>query len=146
MRKSSGKNIGQKRRTSVTAVEEEAIHISTESDHEPTTRERTPVTAVQDFSGDIQKIRADRIIRTRFTRPILNFLVHTLALFVAMVFAMVMMIVVGFNGDGFPFYSGLFGTALGGFIPNPSIKSDEKTSNLAAANEPSSTLAMDSEE
>jgi hypothetical protein len=77
---------------------------------------------VRDFDGNVRHFRAQRFVDRCFTKECVQFWVHCGVLLAVLVFSACMMVVVGYGTIAFSYYSGLFGLAVGGFMPAPKMK------------------------
>lgn len=87
------------------------------------TRERTPAMAVINFDGDVRVVRANSLHRSCADKQLLTFLFHCAALVTAVVVGLVMMILRTASSSEFGLWSGIFALGIGGFLPEPSLKS-----------------------
>lgn len=94
---------------------------------------RTPKEALVDFEGNVRVVRADRIWRLCWTKTCIQFSAHCLALLTAVILGLVMMVLNQGNSMLFGVWSGIFSLGIGGFLPNPRIKSDGASESGADA-------------
>lgn len=97
-------------------------HDNNNSDSQP--HPRTPSMALVNFDGDVDLVRAQRVRVICFSKSCVTFSMHATALFVATILGLVMMILNQGDTAAFALWSGLFGFGIGGFTPNPRIKSE----------------------
>ena len=70
-------------------------------------------------------MRSDDVRGGCFTRSCVNFTTHVAILVIAAVVGLVMAIVTGFGSTAFTFWISLFTFAIGGFVPNPTLRQDD---------------------
>ena len=85
---------------------------------------RTPTHALVDFDGNVSVVRAQHVRRVMCGRKSLTFFAHMLALMLALITGLVMMIVIGYGNSGFSVWSSIFALGVGGFLPNPKLKTE----------------------
>lgn len=72
------------------------------------------------------RVRTNKLVRSCVSKNALTFVFHSLALALAMIVGLTMALISGFGTPAFGYWIGLFGVGLGGFIPQPKLKSDSE--------------------
>lgn len=95
-------------------------------------RQQTPMNAVLNLDGSIQRVRAHNVVRFRLTSGLLNFALHATILLAALAIGMVLVFINMHDTAGVPFQLGvsLLTFAIGGFLPAPKYKNDEADTTL----------------
>jgi len=103
------------RKNSPREVRDESVH------YEGPPRQRTPAAAIIDFDGNVQQVRAHKLINRYVTKPCLAFCIHTIALAACMILGIVMMMLTPYSSPEFTWWASLFNLGLGGFLPQPKL-------------------------
>jgi len=83
---------------------------------------RTPKQTYINFEGDMTQLRTDQIVGGKLTRSCTGFLIHIIVLAVAAIVGLVQAIRIGYGQPEFAIWMSLFNLAVGGMLPNPSLK------------------------
>lgn len=103
----------------ITPMSQVSSHATTDEDHRRV--QRTPTQAVLDFGGHMHSVRADSLRVQCCNRECSTFIMHSLALLIAILTGLAMMIVRGSGSPEFGLWTGIFSLGIGGFLPNPKI-------------------------
>lgn len=78
---------------------------------------------VIDFDGNMKTVRTHQVIRSCGTRQCWTFALHCTVLLIATIAGLVMMITRGVSAADFGLWSSVFSLGVGGFLPQPKMKS-----------------------
>lgn len=85
---------------------------------------------IQDFDGELRRVRANRLRVCLPTKSCFTFFSKIVALFIALIASMTMMIVLGTTNPSFLFWSTVFSFAIGVLVPSPTYEDEAREGNV----------------